>query len=202
MSRNLGVRILLVALVCLWAAAPARSADPIKLNGPLVAGGTVSSVGLAFSPDGSLVLYQADQDVDNDTEIFSVPSTGGISTKLNGPLPANGDGGGRGGVSVDWLNTWHGIASLGNGKWWVSHWMPQDRHSLRRFFFPSSCSFLKVGQYSSHQLRQLLSVHPPARKNDQAESAEGGPTTADLHGFQLREVVVTSARRAVISTTA
>jgi Tol biopolymer transport system component len=89
MSRSLGVRILVVALVCLWAAAPARAAEPIKLNGPLVANGDV--ITQQFSPDSSRVLYLADQDADNVQEIYSVPSTGGAAVKLNGPLVAGGD---------------------------------------------------------------------------------------------------------------
>ena len=70
---------------------PARAAAPIKLNGPLVAGGDAFVGGLQFSPDSSRVLYLADQDTDEVFEIYSVPSTGGPSTKLNGPLVAGGD---------------------------------------------------------------------------------------------------------------
>ena len=40
----------------------------MKLNGPLVTGGNVSSQ--QISPDGSLVLYLADQNADNVNEIF------------------------------------------------------------------------------------------------------------------------------------
>ena len=46
---------------------------------------------LQFSPDSSRVLYRADQDTDNVTEIYSVASGGGTPTKLNGPLVANGN---------------------------------------------------------------------------------------------------------------
>ncbi len=62
----------------------------MKLNGPLVTGGDVSSIGLQFSPNSSRVLYLADQVTDGVTEIFSVPSTGGAVVKLNGPLVAGG----------------------------------------------------------------------------------------------------------------
>ncbi len=79
----------LVIVAGLGDAAPA--AAPIKLNGPLVANGDVSTSGLAFSPDSSRVLYRADQTTDDVYEIFSVPSAGGAATKLNGPLVANGD---------------------------------------------------------------------------------------------------------------
>src|SRR5688500_16124114 len=64
----------------------------VKLNGPLVAGGAVSSSGLAFSPDSSRVIYHADQNVDEVLELFSVPAAGGSPAPLNGTLVAGGDG--------------------------------------------------------------------------------------------------------------
>ena len=70
---------------------PAGGGTPTKLNGSLVAGGNVFSSGLQFSPDSSRVLYLADQMTDTVNEIFSVPSAGGTSVKLNGPLPISGD---------------------------------------------------------------------------------------------------------------
>ena len=70
---------------------PSGGGMPMKLNGPLVAGGDVVDNGLQFSPDSNRVLYQADQDTNDVTEIFIVPSTGGTSVKLNGPLVAAGD---------------------------------------------------------------------------------------------------------------
>ena len=83
------VRAMIVLLVVmngshlLWAAAP------IKLNAPLVAGG--DTAGVRISPDGSRVLYRADQDTDEVDEIYSVPITGGAPVKLNGPLAVGGD---------------------------------------------------------------------------------------------------------------
>ena len=62
-----------------------------KLNGRLVAEGNVSPTGLQFSPDGSRVLYLADQDTDEVWEIYSVSSTGGTPVKLNGVLASGGD---------------------------------------------------------------------------------------------------------------
>jgi Tol biopolymer transport system component len=70
---------------------PSAGGVATKLNGPLVAGGDVTSIGLAFSPDGSRVLYRADQTTDELYEIFSVPSAGGVATKLNGSLVVGGD---------------------------------------------------------------------------------------------------------------
>ena len=79
-------------LVLLTATATkARAADPIKINGPLVAGGDVSTSSLQFSPDSSRVLYYADQDTNDVFEIYSVASGGGTPVKLNGPLVAGGD---------------------------------------------------------------------------------------------------------------
>lgn len=68
-----------------------------KLNGPLVEGGNVESVtslangdrepattpAYAVSPDGSRVVYLADQAVDEVFELYSVPITGGPATTLN-----------------------------------------------------------------------------------------------------------------------
>ena len=43
------------------------------------------------SPDGSTVVYRADQDADNVSELYSVPIGGGAVTKLNGALVIYGD---------------------------------------------------------------------------------------------------------------
>ena len=56
----------------------------LKLNGPLVSGGEVSS--FLLSPDGDRVVYVADQDTNEVSELYSVPATGGAVVKLNGPL--------------------------------------------------------------------------------------------------------------------
>jgi len=61
----------------------------IKLNGPLVANGEVSE--FQISPDGNWVVYQADKDIDNVFELYSVPIGGptGSDIKLNSPLAPN-----------------------------------------------------------------------------------------------------------------
>jgi len=56
-------------------------ADAIKLSGPLVDGSRVLTS--AISPDGSRVVYEADQDTKNVIELYSVPIGGGPATKLN-----------------------------------------------------------------------------------------------------------------------
>jgi Tol biopolymer transport system component len=63
----------------------------VKLNGPLVTGGDVSS--FQISPDSSRVVYRADQDADNVKELYSVPIAGPDSAgvKLNGALVTGGD---------------------------------------------------------------------------------------------------------------
>jgi hypothetical protein len=50
-------------------------------------------VDFLLSPDGQYVLYRADQDTDNVSELYSVPSAGPASAgvKLNGVLVADGD---------------------------------------------------------------------------------------------------------------
>jgi Tol biopolymer transport system component len=64
----------------------------VKLNGPLVAGGNVDLFDFRISPDSSRVVYKADQDTNNVTELYSVPLGGPSSAgaKLNGPLVLNG----------------------------------------------------------------------------------------------------------------
>jgi Tol biopolymer transport system component len=62
-----------------------------RMNGPFVAGGNVIEAP-AFSPDGTTVVYLADQEVDTVLELFAVDvTTPGAATKLNGPLVADGD---------------------------------------------------------------------------------------------------------------
>ncbi|MGJ8696457.1 MAG: hypothetical protein ACSHYF_09070 [Verrucomicrobiaceae bacterium] len=61
------------------------NSSPIKLNGPLVEGGSVES--FAISTDSTRVVYHADQNIDGVEEIFSVPLGGGaFPAKLNGAL--------------------------------------------------------------------------------------------------------------------
>ena len=66
-----------------------------RLNGPLVANGDVIDNGkgdFQVTPDGSAVVYLAVQDTVGVIELYRVPlATPGVSTKLNGPLGANGD---------------------------------------------------------------------------------------------------------------
>lgn len=63
-----------------------------KLNDALVLNGNVDyTVGLNWSPDGSRLLYRADQDTDEVYELYAVPATGGGATKVNDPLVTGGD---------------------------------------------------------------------------------------------------------------
>lgn len=69
---------------------------PQKLNPPLVTNGDVGDTFTAthivlVSPDGTRVVYLADQDVDEIYELYSVPLAGGAATKLSGPMVAAGD---------------------------------------------------------------------------------------------------------------
>jgi len=73
---------------------PSTGGTPVKLNGALVAGGDVVNFGYRFSPDGSRVIYAADQVTDNVVDLFSVPAAGGTSVKLNtsgGTVAADGN---------------------------------------------------------------------------------------------------------------
>ena len=70
---------------------PSTGGSPVRLNGPLVDGGDVRQQGLQFSPDGTRVLYLADQDTDSVIELYSVLTSGESLVKLSGPLTAGGD---------------------------------------------------------------------------------------------------------------
>ncbi|MCB8949327.1 MAG: cadherin-like domain-containing protein [Ardenticatenaceae bacterium] len=59
-----------------------------RLNDPLPSGGGVGLFGFGLSPDGSTVVYSADQETNNVHELFSVPIGGGTVTKLNSTLPS------------------------------------------------------------------------------------------------------------------
>jgi Tol biopolymer transport system component len=67
---------------------------PVKLNGPLVAGGNVTPSDVAMSPDGNWIAYIADQDVDAVTELFLVDLRGPAPTaaaKTSAPMVTAGD---------------------------------------------------------------------------------------------------------------
>lgn len=77
------------AIACLLVSS--LRADPVKLNGPLVAGGQVTFI-YVISPDSSRVVYVADQETDEQEELY-VASIDGSATpiKLNDTLIADGD---------------------------------------------------------------------------------------------------------------
>ncbi len=69
------------------------SAEPSRLNGPLVAGGDVLGAGSTSRPsfrvssDGTRVVYRADQDEDDVPEVYSAWLDGSAGTvRLSGPL--------------------------------------------------------------------------------------------------------------------
>lgn len=61
-----------------------------RLNNPLPSDGDVGLFGVELTPDGSRVIYSADQETNNVHEVFSVPIGGGTVTKLNSTLPSGG----------------------------------------------------------------------------------------------------------------
>jgi len=62
------------------------------LSTPLLPGRSCSLFPFQVSPDENHLLYLADQDTDEKVELYSVPTDGSrVSTKLNGPLIAQGD---------------------------------------------------------------------------------------------------------------
>ena len=66
---------------------------PVKLNGPLVTNGDVlTHWPFQISPGGDRVVYMADQDSDEVTELYSAPIDGNSNAvKLNGPLVGSGN---------------------------------------------------------------------------------------------------------------
>ncbi len=69
---------------------PRAGGDAIKLSPPLVFRGDISGAPM-ISPDGTSVVYLADQDVRDQVELYSVPLLGGPAVRLNGPLMPYGD---------------------------------------------------------------------------------------------------------------
>ena len=80
-----------VGLYDLYLVDLASPAAATKLSGALTLGGSVRS-GYTISPDGTRVLYRADQEVVDQLELFSVAiANPGASAKMNSQLVANGD---------------------------------------------------------------------------------------------------------------
>ena len=79
----------LVFSACLSSGTFAQELYRQQLNENRALVGDVSSY--QVSPDGSTVVYRADQDTDEVSELYSVPIGGGAVTKLNGALVAGGD---------------------------------------------------------------------------------------------------------------
>ncbi|GAB1259773.1 TolB family protein [Aurantivibrio plasticivorans] len=69
----------------LFSVAP-NGGNRVKLNGALVSGGDVSEASWAISPDGSKLVYAADQDVNERFELYSVAINGTGLVKLNAPI--------------------------------------------------------------------------------------------------------------------
>jgi Tol biopolymer transport system component len=61
----------------------------VKLNPPLVSGGDLSTFGFEIDPVSDRVVYRADQDTNDLSELYSVPISGGLSIKLNLPVSAS-----------------------------------------------------------------------------------------------------------------
>ncbi|MEQ1893150.1 MAG: hypothetical protein ABL998_11440 [Planctomycetota bacterium] len=74
---------------------PTTASAPVRLNGALVAGGSVGRsdrpLPMRIDTNSTRVVYLADQEVDERHELYSVPLAGGAVVKLNGPLVAGGD---------------------------------------------------------------------------------------------------------------
>ena len=75
---------------------PIKGGTPVKLNAPLVPGGSVAGPLASFltqtkiSLNSQYVIYIADQEVDGVYELYRVPIEGGTPVKLNPPLVSGG----------------------------------------------------------------------------------------------------------------
>ncbi|MEE8599498.1 MAG: cell wall-binding repeat-containing protein [Euzebya tangerina] len=67
------------------------SDDPVRLTTELTSGGDVEQGSPLITPDGSRVIYRADQVTDEVDELFSIPIEGGPSVRLNSDPVAGGD---------------------------------------------------------------------------------------------------------------
>ena len=75
----------------LFSASLENDGAPLRISGTLVPGGDVQEF-FAISPDSSRVIYLADQDTDEVTELYSVPIDGSANpVRLNGALADGGD---------------------------------------------------------------------------------------------------------------
>jgi hypothetical protein len=77
------------ALSLATATAGSPTTSPLKLSNPFPPGGGVYH--FRTTPNGTHVVYLADQETDGVYELYRVPCAGGEPVKLNGPLVAGGD---------------------------------------------------------------------------------------------------------------
>ncbi len=79
-------------VVELYQVSRATPGDTDKLNSTLTTGGNVLFQGFETSSDGKQLVYLADQDVDEDFELYMVDlETPGSTVKASPPLPSGGD---------------------------------------------------------------------------------------------------------------
>lgn len=75
----------------LYTTLPNDNSSAPRVNGNLVAGGSVSS-GLVWAPDSSRIAYRADQDTDNLIELYTGLANGTGNVKISGIIiPPDGD---------------------------------------------------------------------------------------------------------------
>jgi Tol biopolymer transport system component len=70
---------------------PVGGGAVVKLNGALVAGGDVLPNDFVISPNSNYVAYIADQQTNDQYELYRVPIAGGAVLKLNAPLAPGRD---------------------------------------------------------------------------------------------------------------
>ncbi|NOZ70820.1 MAG: hypothetical protein GXP38_02730 [Chloroflexi bacterium] len=83
-------QLLLVVLVISFATISLQASTEVTKLVSMPAFGDVKA-DYKVSPDGQYVVYRADQDTDDVIELYSIPLTGGVPTKLSGPMVDSGD---------------------------------------------------------------------------------------------------------------
>ena len=80
------------AIVELYTSPPATAVGNVKVSGALVAGGAVDGYFFRWAPDSSRIAYVADQDTDQQFELYTSPAATAVgNAKVSGTLIPAGD---------------------------------------------------------------------------------------------------------------
>jgi hypothetical protein len=183
---------------------PTKGGAMVKLGGRGLVWGWGSGYNefdFQISPDGSRVVYWADQDKHDRFELYSVPITGGNSVKLNGKLVAGGDVGGD--VSAFQITP---------GGSWVVYLADQDKDDVPELYatklgFTTLTSFLGDGPNAprdsdmfrfrakrGERVAIRVEKSPPSKGQKAALTLTGQGLSLRKAGTLPREIIVTLPR--------